>query len=90
MWTGYGYGLRPWVPKDRTGPDFQALMVTPQEMFDLAERFLNRVQIGGIWRQVFDMDTEAISKFKNFDSMVNLHVVEDEDTKWSRVSTTFS
>jgi hypothetical protein len=25
MWTGYGYGLRHWVPKDRTGPDFQAL-----------------------------------------------------------------
>ena len=23
--TGYGYGLRHWAPKDRTGPDFQTL-----------------------------------------------------------------
>jgi len=23
--TGYGYGLRYWAPKDRTGPDFQTL-----------------------------------------------------------------
>jgi len=24
--TGYGYGLRHWAPKDRTGPDFQTLL----------------------------------------------------------------
>ncbi|EDR15315.1 uncharacterized protein LACBIDRAFT_321020 [Laccaria bicolor S238N-H82] len=24
--TGYGYGLRHWAPKDRTGPDFQTLI----------------------------------------------------------------
>ena len=47
------------------------IAVTPQEMFDLAGRFLDRVQIRGIWWQVFNTDTEAISKFKNLDSMVN-------------------
>ena len=65
------------------------IMVTSQEMLDFAECFFDRVQIGGIWWQVFNTDTKAISKFKNLDSMVNLRVVEDEDTKWSRVNTTF-
>jgi hypothetical protein len=65
------------------------ILVTPQEVFDLAERFLNRVQIWGIWRQVFNTDTEVIGEFKNVDSMVNLRIVKDEDTKWSRVGTTF-
>ena len=65
------------------------ILVTPQEMFDLAECFLDRVQIRGIWRQIFNTDTKAIGKFKNFNSMVNLCIVENEDTKWSRVGTTF-
>jgi hypothetical protein len=61
----------------------------PQEMLDLAECFFDRVQIRGIWWQVFNMNTKVIGKFKNFDSMVNLRIVKDEDTKWSRVGTTF-
>jgi hypothetical protein len=65
------------------------ILVTPQEMFDLAECFLDRVEIRGIRRQVFNTDTEAICKFENFDSVVNRSIVEDEDTKWSRVGTTF-
>lgn len=65
------------------------ILVTPQEMFDLAECFFDRVQIRGIWRQVFNTDTKAIGKFKNFDSVVNFRVVEDEDTKWSRVGIAF-
>ncbi|EDR05143.1 uncharacterized protein LACBIDRAFT_329920 [Laccaria bicolor S238N-H82] len=28
--TGYGYGLRHWAPKDRTGPDFQTLPLPSQ------------------------------------------------------------
>ena len=47
------------------------IVVMPQEMFDLAECFLDRVQIRGIWWQVFNTDTESTGKFKNFDSMVN-------------------
>lgn len=65
------------------------ILVSPQEMFDLAECFLDRVQIRGVWRQVFDTDTKAIGKFKNFDSMVNRRVVKDEYTKWSRIGATF-
>ena len=65
------------------------IVMTPQEMFDLAECFLDRVQIRGIWRQVFNTDTKAIGKFKYFDSMVNCRIVEDEDTEWSGISTTF-
>ena len=64
-------------------------MVMSQEMLDFAECFFDRVQIRGIWWQVFNMDTEVIGKFKNFNSMVNHHVAKDEDTKWSRVNTTF-
>lgn len=65
------------------------VLVTPQEMFDFAECFFNRVQIRGIWWQVFNTDAKTISKFKNFDSMVNLRVVKDEDSRWSGVGTAF-
>jgi hypothetical protein len=61
------------------------ILVTPQKCLIL----LNTSSIGfrsGEYGSKYSIRTP---KFKDFDSMVNLHVVKDEDTKWSRVGTTF-
>lgn len=52
------------------------VLVPPQKMLDLAERFFDGVEIGGIGWQVLDTNTKTIGDLDEFITLVNSGVVE--------------
>ena len=57
------------------------VLVTAEEVFDLREGFLDGVEIRRVRQKILDPNAETISELEELVAVVDLGVVEDQDTE---------
>jgi hypothetical protein len=56
-----------------------------EKVLDLGKGLFDRVEIWGVWREIFDAHAETIGSFNDLDTVVDGGVVENKHTEGTGV-----